>query len=153
MPRLDETSASRPRGRHWFPWQGWRSARRRGGVEPTDRDQQEMAALSEGYDEFKQALVEDEKARAYLAQRALPLDVAQLLGGAYVPWSSEIAPEFNRFADHLIFPYTPQGFLGRTLRGWKPRTHGLRNEISSSKGTRRKPPLILHQNNDRGRHQ
>jgi hypothetical protein len=31
--------------------------------------------------------------------------------------------------------------------------HGLRNEISSSKGMCRKPPLILHQNNDRGRRQ
>ena len=36
---------------------------------------------------------------------------------------------------------------------WGTDAHGLRNEISSSKGTRRKPPLILHQNNDRGRRQ
>ena len=117
---LMKKSASRPRGRHWFPWQGWRSARRRGGVEPTDREKQEMAALMGGYDEFKKALVEDQKARAYLVQRALPLEVAQMIGGAYVPWSSEIAPGLSRFADHLIFPYTPQGFLGRTLRGWEP---------------------------------
>jgi hypothetical protein len=68
-----------------------------------------------------------ERARAYLAQRAIPFDVAVSLGLGYIPPLADIkrTPElekFSKWCDRIIFPLlTPDGqhgFIGRALAYW-----------------------------------
>ena len=89
----------------------------------------ELAYLNNIHERAKFAL-RRERARAYLAERAIPFDLAVEQGLGYIPALSEverITPElerFQRWCDRIIFPiFTPKGelgYCGRTLFLWEP---------------------------------
>lgn len=72
--------------------------------------------------------LEDERARAYLAARCIPLEVAQAYGVGYIPADARLAGDLARWRDRLMFPLgTPAsagmagpGYIGRSLWGWTP---------------------------------
>ena len=78
-----------------------------------------------------EALVSSQRAQLYLAERALPLAVAQACGVGYLShaaWkyalvSQEQRQLLKRWIGRIIFPLgSPDGygFIGRTLLQWEP---------------------------------
>lgn len=66
------------------------------------------------------------RALAYLAERAIPLGVAQAAGVSYIPHDARLSGKYASLASHwrdrIIFPLaSPQGrgFIGRSLYGWE----------------------------------
>jgi len=88
--------------------------------------QQEVRSLISLSDEWQAYLHANARARSYLLERAIPLEVALSAGVGYLPATSLFArkcPQLARWADRLIFPLQSQeghGFIGRSLWGWKP---------------------------------
>lgn len=90
---------------------------------------EELEYLTTLYSRMQIALTSD-RARAYLEQRAIPLDVAQALGMGYVPALSRVAKvtpplqKFSKWCDRIIFPLQApdgkRGFIGRSLYMWTP---------------------------------
>ena len=98
--------------------------------EASKRQLDELAYLNSLYSRGGLALQRD-RARAYLAERAVPFELAESTGTEVViPALSEVAhvtPEierFSRWCDRIIFPIrTPDGSLGycgRSLFLWEP---------------------------------
>ena len=89
----------------------------------------ELAYLTNIYPRTKLALCRD-RARAYLAERAIPFELAEEQGLGYIPALSEVAhvtpqiERFRRWCDRIIFPiFTPKGeigYCGRSLFLWEP---------------------------------
>lgn len=89
----------------------------------------ELAYLNNVYPRAKLALHRD-RARAYLAERAIPFELAKGQELGYIPALSEVehvTPElkrFQRWCDRIIFPIlTPKGergYCGRSLFLWEP---------------------------------
>jgi DNA primase len=89
----------------------------------------ELQYLNNVYPRTKLALQRD-RARAYLAERSIPFELADAQGLGYIPALSEVShvtPEierFRRWCDRIIFPIlTPKGdrgYCGRTLFLWEP---------------------------------
>ena len=89
----------------------------------------ELAYLTNIYPRAKLAL-RRERARAYLAERAIPFELAEEQGLGYIPALSEVehvTPELKRlqrWCDRIIFPLlTPDGkvaYCGRSLFLWEP---------------------------------
>jgi DNA polymerase I len=93
--------------------------------------QQERALLTELYPRMQAALCSSARARSYLEQRAIPLEVAQAAGVVYLPAVALKSPDLQerrrlveKWMDRLIFPLWAadgrRGYAGRTLRLWKP---------------------------------
>lgn len=93
------------------------------------RQLDELAYLTSLYPRTQLAL-RRERARSYLAKRAIPFELAMEQGLGYIPALSEVVhvtPEierFRRWCDRLIFPvFTPKGergYCGRSLFLWEP---------------------------------
>lgn len=89
----------------------------------------ELAYLTNIYERAKLALQRD-RARAYLAERTIPFELAEGNGLGYIPALSEVShvtpqiERFRRWCDRIIFPIlTPKGeigFCGRSLFLWEP---------------------------------
>lgn len=89
----------------------------------------ELAYLTNIYQRAKLASRRD-RARAYLAERAIPFELAEVQGLGYLPALSEVecvTPELKRlqrWCDRIIFPLlTPDGkvaYCGRSLFLWEP---------------------------------
>lgn len=89
----------------------------------------ELDYLTNIYQRTKLAL-RRERARAYLAERAIPFELAEEQGLGYIPALSEVehvTPELKRlqrWCDRIIFPIrTPKGemgYCGRSLFLWEP---------------------------------
>jgi len=89
----------------------------------------ELSYLNNIYPRTQLALRRD-RARSYLAERAIPFELAQTQGLGYIPALLQIehvTPElerFRRWCDRIIFPIlTPKGeigYCGRTLFLWEP---------------------------------
>lgn len=105
--------------------------KRRGPIPATPEEAAELSLLQSLYLRARAAL-KHEKARAYLEQRAIPFDLAQELGLAYIPQLGELRTGsmaehdldiLKRWQDRLIFPLSSprgEGYTGRALAGWKP---------------------------------
>ena len=88
----------------------------------------ELDYLNNIYPRTQLALRRD-RARAYLAERAIPFELAEEQGLGYIPALSEVehtTPElerFRRWCDRIIFPiHTPKGeigYCGRSLFLWE----------------------------------
>lgn len=89
----------------------------------------ELAYLNTIYPRATLAL-RRERARAYLAERAISFELAEEQGLGYIPALSEVehmTPElerFRRWCDRIIFPILTakgeRGYCGRTLFLWEP---------------------------------
>lgn len=106
-------------------------AHSRGVSTPDQWQQRERSLLSSLYTRMRTALVQSERAQAYLRERAIPLEVAQAAGVVYLPPSALRSPDLQaqrglveKWADRLIFPLWAadgrRGYAGRSLRLWKP---------------------------------
>ena len=93
--------------------------------------QEEVAALTAVAPMMHEALVSSQRAQLYLAERALPLAVAQACGVGYLShgaWkyalvSQEQRQLLKRWIGRIIFPLGSldgYGFIGRTLLRWVP---------------------------------
>ena len=93
--------------------------------------QEERSLLTRLYPRMRTALVQSERAQAYLRERAIPLEIAQAAGVLYLPPSALRSPDLQtqrhlveKWADRLIFPLWAadgrRGYAGRSLRLWKP---------------------------------
>jgi hypothetical protein len=92
--------------------------------------QDEFQTLIKLEPRMQNALARTAMAQAYLRERGIPLEVAQLTGVGYLPPdlpASLETPErhwtLRRWAGRVSFPlYTPfeRGFIGRTVRHWRP---------------------------------
>lgn len=90
---------------------------------------EQLALLHTWYPRMQKALSHD-RARAYLAQRAIPFDLADSAGLGYIPALSSmtvVTPEvekLRRWCDRMVFPvYTTSGercYAGRSLYLWEP---------------------------------
>ena len=80
----------------------------------------ELQELTIFYPRTKQAL-QCERARAYLAERAIPFEVAERLGLGYIPAREGFQ---HRWSDRIIFPVETLdgeiGYCGRALFLWQP---------------------------------
>ena len=92
--------------------------------------QEERSLLTRLYPRMRTALVQSERAQAYLRERAIPLEIAQAAGVLYLPSSALRSPDLQtqhhlieKWADRLIFPLWAadgrRGYAGRSLRLWK----------------------------------
>jgi hypothetical protein len=82
---------------------------------------EELQALSQAADRMR-ARLDDDRPRAYLEGRGIPLDVAEAAGVGYVPDMTLPGP-LSKWRDRLIFPLgSPAGlgYAGRSLWGWQP---------------------------------
>lgn len=89
---------------------------------PADWQRRELETLI-ALDGRMRARLEDERARAYLAARHIPLEVAQACGVGYIPADAKLAGHLAKWRDRLIFPLgSPdgRGYAGRSLWGWQP---------------------------------
>lgn len=97
--------------------------------EPSMKEWQkkERAFLTDCYRYLRQGLVKYERARLYLAQRGIPLEIAQQYGLCYIPPYKEMDEDLQdnwhymkQWTDRLIFPLSGGGFTGRALFLWSP---------------------------------
>jgi CHC2 zinc finger/Toprim domain len=86
----------------------------------------ERAFLTDSYPYLRRGL-QHERARAYLEQRGIPLEVAQQHGLCYIPPYKEMDEHtqdawfhMRQWTDRLIFPLSDGGFKGRALFLWSP---------------------------------
>jgi DNA primase len=95
-------------------------------AEQTDWQREELTALQSLDERMRAALARSEKAHAYLAERKIPLELAQRQGLGYIPPEAANLPELRRlqkWVDRLIFPLGSlmgRGYAGRALHGWHP---------------------------------
>jgi hypothetical protein len=91
--------------------------------------QQEVAFLASLDHALRRDLLHTPKARAYLYQRGIPLEIAVSTGLRYLPFAELAHLEAQqrhllaRWADRILFPLvSPQGVgrIGRSLWGWRP---------------------------------
>jgi DNA primase len=105
--------------------------RSRGASTPDQWQQKERSLLTGLYTRMCTALVQSERAQAYLRERAIPLEIAQTAGVVYLPPSALRSPDLQalrglveKWVDRLIFPLWAadgrRGYAGRSLRLWKP---------------------------------
>jgi DNA primase len=105
--------------------------RSRGASTPDQWQQKERSLLTRLYPRMRTALVQSERAQAYLRERAIPLEIAQATGVVYLPSSALRSPDLQaqrglieKWVDRLIFPLWAadgrRGYAGRSLRLWKP---------------------------------
>ncbi len=105
--------------------------RSRGASTPDQWQQKERSLLTSLYTRMRTALVQSERAQAYLQERAIPLEIAQAAGVVYLPPSALKSPDLQvqrtlveKWCDRLIFPLWAadgrRGYAGRSLRLWKP---------------------------------
>jgi len=91
----------------------------------THAPSQDCLILRELYPRARLALNQP-RARAYLAQRGIPFDLACELGLAYIPpfdLTTDARRTLDDWQDRIIFPLTSrhgQGFTGRALACWEP---------------------------------
>src|SRR5713226_48616 len=106
-------------------------SRSRGASTPDQWQQRERSLLTGLYPRMRAALVQSERAQAYLRERVIPLEVAQAAGVLYLPPSALKSPDLQaqrnlveKWCDRLIFPLWAadgrRGYAGRSLRLWKP---------------------------------
>lgn len=68
------------------------------------------------------ARLADDRARAYLAARAIPYDMAALAGVGYIPADARLGGGMAKWRDRLVFPLgspAGAGYAGRSLHGWR----------------------------------
>jgi DNA primase len=88
--------------------------------------QEERAALEALEPRMRRALLASERARAYLAGRGIPLELAEAQGVGYIPPEAAKLPELRplqKWVDRLIFPLSSpdgRGYAGRSLHLWQP---------------------------------
>ncbi len=97
---------------------------------PPKWQQDELAALLTLDGLMRAALVHSQRARAYLDERRIPLEVAQATGVGYLPQAMLSRPELqgrrnilSRWAERIVFPLaspTGKGYIGRSLWRWQP---------------------------------
>lgn len=101
---------------------------KRGGARPPAQPSKDCVILRGLYPRAQLAL-QRPRARAYLAQRGIPFDLAQLLGLGYIPsfdTLDRITPDLRtiqQWSDRIIFPLRlpdtqELGFTGRALALW-----------------------------------
>ncbi len=69
------------------------------------------------------ARLADERARAYLAERGIPYDIARDAGVGYIPADAKLSGSLAKWRDRLVFPLgspAGSGYAGRSLAGWEP---------------------------------
>jgi Toprim-like len=69
------------------------------------------------------ARLADDRARAYLAARGIPWDVAAAAGVGYIPADARLSGVLAKWRDRLVFPLSSPaglGYAGRSLHGWEP---------------------------------
>jgi hypothetical protein len=88
--------------------------------------EQERTFLAEIYEHARRGL-KHARALAYLAQRGIPLEIAQRYGLCYIPPYREMSEQvqakwydMRQWTDRLIFPLSDGGFTGRALWLWTP---------------------------------
>lgn len=88
--------------------------------------QEERAQLACLEPRMRRALLASERVRAYLAERGIPLELAEAQGIGYIPPEaaklSELRP-LQKWLDRLIFPLSSpdgRGYAGRSLYLWQP---------------------------------
>jgi hypothetical protein len=86
-----------------------------------------MVAMLASIYPYAQQMLSHPRALAYLAGRAIPLEIAQGLGAGYIPAKSEgikMLDIYDQWCDKIIFPaQSPcgiKGYRGRTLAFWEP---------------------------------
>ena len=97
---------------------------------PPKWQKDELAALLSMGRQTRAALVHSKRARAYLHERGIPLEVALTAGVGYLPSAMLYMPEMqekrgilSRWAERIIFPLTSpsgKGYIGRSLDHWQP---------------------------------
>jgi DNA polymerase-1 len=90
----------------------------------------ELRRVQALYPRARAALCTYERARAYLAERAIPLELAEKVGLGYIPPMPELKqikpetePFYRMWCDRIIFPLSSrqgQGFTARALALWQP---------------------------------
>jgi hypothetical protein len=90
----------------------------------------ELAALISLDEKMRLALAHSKRARAYLNERGIPLEVAQAAGVCYLPPALLKTPEvqaqqslLSRWTERILFPLTSpagKGYIGRSLWRWQP---------------------------------
>jgi DNA primase len=99
---------------------------RRSLAEQQPWQKEELEALQALDERMRAALARSEKARAYLAERRIPLELAERQALGYIPPEAARLPELcrlHKWVDRLIFPLQSpvgQGYAGRSLHGWHP---------------------------------
>jgi hypothetical protein len=92
--------------------------------------QEELTMLLSMQEYMRAGLLHSARAQAYLEQRKIPLELAQMTGVGYFPSaitdtvmaSSEQKRLLYRWTERLIFPLCSpagKGYIGRSLWGWK----------------------------------
>jgi hypothetical protein len=97
---------------------------------PAHWQREECQALLTLDSAMRTALIQSARARAYLRERRIPLEIAWAEEVAYLPTELLRLPEarsqralLSRWTERLLFPlYTPsgQGYIGRSLWRWAP---------------------------------
>lgn len=88
--------------------------------EPWQRD--ELATLARLAERMRARLA-DERARAYLAARCIPYEIAAAAGVGYIPADAKLSGYMAKWHDRLVFPLASPagvGYAGRSLWGWVP---------------------------------
>ncbi len=93
--------------------------------------QEEVAALATIAPQMREELAVSSRAQAYLAERGIPLSLAQATRVGYLSravWEHASLPPsqlslLKRWIGRIVFPLSSPdglGFIGRTLHGWEP---------------------------------
>lgn len=85
--------------------------------------QREEVATLARLDERMRARLTDARPLAYLAERHIPLDIAQGLGVGYIPADARLTGQLAKWRDRLMFSLgSPdgRGYAGRSLALWEP---------------------------------
>ncbi len=100
---------------------------------PQRWQQEELAALQAFERPMRASLGHSKRARAYLRERGIPLEVARAAGVGYLEpvlfeqlMTADQRELLQRWAERLIFPLNSlagQGYIGRSLWHWKPGMH------------------------------
>lgn len=89
---------------------------------PAAWQRDELAALQR-LAERMVARLADDRARAYLAERHIPYDIARAAGVGYIPAAAKLSGSLAKWRDRLLFPLgSPAGvgYAGRSLHLWRP---------------------------------
>jgi hypothetical protein len=100
---------------------------------PQQWQQEELAVLRSLERPMRASLGHSKRARAYLAERGIPLDVARSAGVGYLEpvlfeqvMTNHQRELLQRWSERLVFPLTSlagKGYIGRSLWHWKPGMH------------------------------
>lgn len=110
--------------------------------------QEERLTLLSLDEQMRLALLQSQRARAYLRERGIPLAVAQMAGVGYLPTEllrtqrEETCAHLRRWVERLLFPlYSPdgKGYIGRSLWHWVPSMdENTHKELLDGPGTPRR---------------